>query len=830
MIILVILENKEYRANVHNLLTSANYQVVITSSSEEAISLLKVNTVDLIITEVNIGHIDGWRLSRLIRTGILACSDSVPIILVTESYCEHIAESTARMFDINRVISFPELDTLPSIVPNVVSGKNNSNRTQNILVIEDTEDTANLVQRILKNKFNVDLAYNGISGIDAYKSKPYDIVLLDIMMPGLSGDEVLDIILSINPKQVVIVMTAHGTSELAEILLVKGATDYLQKPFKAEQLRDVCDIASKREDFLMANKQFNEKAVALTSEQSKYDSLSRKHYRVLDSLSSTVIELSTEGKISFLNNAWQSMTKFSIDESIGYDISDFIYENAQNTQQLLKQTIKKLSSGSLSKQAIEIQIKLKNGSFVWCEFNISPLMDVDRNIIGVSGTIEDISTRKKSEEQLKHIALHDTLTGMYNRYYFDIELGKFSNDAARSGNIHSLLYIDLDHFKIINDSQGHHQGDLVLQEVSRLLSECSRKNDILCRIGGDEFAILLSNTNTDDAKLVAKELCESLVNSSFTFNQQTYKISCSIGISSINGKASCSDTYLQHADIAMFAAKEKGRNRAHIYQEGDQVTAQLKDSFEWVQKLQHALSQNNVEMHFQPIIDTKTREVVCYEALVRLIVEDKLIYPDSFIPSLEKANDMNLLDRHVIDTTLQLMANNSLLHKVAINLSAQAFTDDRLYTYIADKFFEYQIEPSRVVFELTESASLSNITATQRMITHLAELGCHFSIDDFGTGFSTFAYLKQIPAGSVKIDGSFVKDMINQPTDAVLVKAINDTAHALNKKTVAEFVENQEILDKLEEIGVDYAQGYFIGKPIPLDKVKEQSKQSYSFV
>lgn len=826
LIVLIVLKNDAYRLKVNNLLEKESHQVISIANSEDAVNHLKKYQVDLVLTEVNIGEIDGWRLSRLIRTGILACAESLPIILVTENYCERIAESTARMFDINRVISFPEIYHLPDMISEVELGHKNLNQTQNILVIEDTEDTANLVERMLKYKFNLDITYDGATGISQYKSKQYDIVLLDIMMPGMSGDEVLDVIMSINPKQVVIAMTAHGTIDLAELMLVKGATDYIQKPFRSEQLRKVCDIASKREDFLVANEQFNEKAIALASEQSKYDSLSRKHYRVLDSLNSTVIELSETGRITFLNKAWFTTTQYTVSESIGGLLSDYVHESAFESKQFLQEAIKNIIAGITPKQTIEIKLKSLMRGYVWCEFNMSPHLSEFGDIVGLSGTIEDISTRKNSEEQLRHIALHDTLTGLYNRYYFDVELKNLSNDSARSKAQHSLLYLDLDHFKVINDSQGHHQGDLVLKEVSRLLQERTRASDILCRIGGDEFAMLLTHTKVEDAKLAAMKLCDVIANSSFTFGSQTYKISCSIGISTINGLAASGDIYLQQADIAMFAAKEKGRNRSHIYQEGDHVTKQLKDSFEWVQKLQHALSQDSVEMHFQPIIDTKTREVLCYEALVRLTVDNELIYPNQFIPSLEKADDMNLLDRHVIGKTLKIMSECSFLPKVAINLSAQAFGDDRLYSYISSKLTEYGIEPSNVVFELTESASLSNITGTQRMINRLAELGCHFSIDDFGTGFSTFAYLKQIPAGSVKIDGSFVKDMINQPTDAVLVKAINDTAHALGKTTVAEFVENEETLERLAEIGVNYAQGYFIGKPMSVNDIKKLAEHS----
>ncbi|MGJ8692607.1 MAG: EAL domain-containing protein, partial [Thalassotalea sp.] len=475
---------------------------------------------------------------------------------------------------------------------------------------------------------------------------------------------------------------------------------------------------------------------------------------------------------------------------------------------------------------LEIQL-IKQENFFWSELNLTPYHDDKGQLIGISGTIDDITARKKAEERLTHVALHDTLTGIFNRHYFDNELKALSNNAKRTGHEHTLLYIDLDHFKVINDSQGHHHGDLVLKEVVRLLSERTRKSDLLCRIGGDEFAMLLNNTSVTEAEHLALEICQTIADTCFRFSQQVYKISCSIGISAINGQAASSDIYLQQADIAMFAAKAKGRNGIHVFTQEDKMTGELKQSFEWAQKLQQALSEDNVVLHFQPIISTQSRKIVGYEALVRLIVDGKMIFPNDFIPSLEKAEEMNLLDRHVINKALSTLAQYPVLKQIAINLSAQAFTDDRLFGFIAEKLDFYQVPATNVVFELTESASLSNITGTQRLVTKLNELGCRFSIDDFGTGFSTFAYLKQIPAGSVKIDGSFVQDMVNNPTDEVLVKAINDTAHALGKTTVAEFVEDKVTLDRLAELGVDYAQGYYIGRPVDISVINGDIDAAY---
>lgn len=828
MSILLISKKEPLRKKVLSALHLVGFNIYEASDSKEAINYLRTQTFTLVITEVDIGDVDGWRLARLIRSGILNSPSDLPILLLADNHCERIAETTARMFDINRVLSYQELDLLSLVVKQLFEGVGHLNRRKRILVIEDTEDTANLIKRMLQNQYEIDIANDGIAGVEAFKQGIYDIVLLDIMMPGMSGDEVLEVINSLNPKQVVIAMTAHGTIDLAELLLSQGATDYIQKPFKAEQLRKICDIASKREDFLIANEQFTAKSIALQSEQERFDSLSKNHYRVLDSLSTVVIEIAQNRRISFLNNAWFKSTNYLVSESIGQLFTDFISHASPKVKLYIEESFDNLLNGNQSQDTLEVQLNKKDGNTLWCEINLSPHFDGDLNIIGISGTIDDISVRKKAEQRLKHVALHDTLTGIHNRYYFDNELRNIANKARRTALEHSLLYLDLDHFKIINDSQGHHQGDLVLKEVSRLLEERTRSSDVLCRIGGDEFALLLTNTCVDDAQIMAEEICQVISDSSFTFSDKTYKVSCSIGIAKIDGHAPSCEHYLQQADIAMFSAKEKGRNRVHIYTDEDQTSEQLKQSFLWVQKLQDAITQDNIVLHFQPIIDVKTRTVECYEVLVRLIVDGKMVFPNDFIPSLEKAEDVHLLDRHVIALAFKTMQQKPILKRLAINLSAQAFTDDRLFAYITEQLSKYHIDPSKIVFELTESASLTNITGTQRMVSKLNQHGCHFSIDDFGTGFSTFSYLKQIPAGCVKIDGSFVQDMLKNPIDAVLVRSINETAKALGKTTVAEFVEDAETLDKLTELGVDYAQGYHIGKPMPIDEIIDAMNQTSS--
>ncbi|MEW6983734.1 putative bifunctional diguanylate cyclase/phosphodiesterase [Colwelliaceae bacterium 6471] len=455
--------------------------------------------------------------------------------------------------------------------------------------------------------------------------------------------------------------------------------------------------------------------------------------------------------------------------------------------------------------------KFEEELWVEARFEITPSKDHKSH--SISGTIDDVTSRKKAQRDLEYLAMHDGLTGLYNRHYFEAELKQFSATAARGHGPHALLYLDLDHFKVINDTVGHHHGDSVLRNISSLVVERLRESDFFARIGGDEFALLLPNTDQNTALRLADSICKLLDGYQCKIDGQMFKVNCSIGISEIDGLEDSAEEYMKQADIALYAAKKQGRNMAHIYHQDDAHSKDLQASLEWVRKLHQAVADDRLVLHFQPVVEISTREIAYYEALVRLELDGRIVSPGEFIPALEREGDMSLLDRQVIGKAIKYLADNPLLHKIAINLSAQGFSDDRLVPLIQEKLDKHNVDASRIIFELTESASLSNIGATRQIIAKIGELGCEFSIDDFGTGFSTFNYLKQLPAQSVKIDGSFVVDLASNPVDLALVKAIYEVATALGKKTVAEFVENEETLLILQNIGVTYAQGYHLGKP-----------------
>lgn len=826
--ILLVHSNAQSRAKIVAFLNDIlSHEVIEACDGKAAANILKIEEISCVISDIEIGQLDGWRLVRMVRSGVFNCQENTPFIMLASTWCERIAETTAREFGINAILPYSQYQQIPELIK--IHQNDDLDLNQNkVLVIEDAEDTADLVHRMLRHKYRVDIAQDGLEGLAKWHNDEYAIVLLDIMLPGMSGSEVLDKILSEKPEQTVVIMTAHGSMDLAEELMFKGACDFISKPFRAEQLRRVIDIAARRDDFLVSNAQFAETITSLKQNKAEKHSLAQAHQRLLENLTTSVLELDDKGRIRFVNQSWLNLTGYSCEEAIHLCLSDFLSESGSINNTQYTEVLNKLISGEIAKEKLELKLKHRQDEEHWVEARFNRI--TQSHPLAISVTIDDISSRKKAEEKLAYQALHDPLTQLHNRHFFDQKLNEFSLLAKRQKQVHALLYLDLDHFKAINDTQGHGQGDLVLIDISEQLKNKLRKTDVLCRIGGDEFAILLPYTDAQYAKNIADFICKDVASGHFYFEEQVYKVTCSVGMSMINGQENSAQTYLQQADIALYVAKGQGRNQVHCFTSDDKESDEFRSNMQWIHILHYALENDDLEMHYQPILDIKTGCVAYYEALVRLKIENKLIYPNEFIPTLEKFDDMNLLDHHVINCALKDLSNNPKLQKIAINLSANAFKDKRLLSFIEDRLKTHNIKPQSVIFELTESASLSNLSATQNMIAHLSKLGCDFSIDDFGTGFSTFSYLKNLPADTVKIDGSFIKEMHQNKIDQALVKAICEVAKALNKKTVAEFVENKDTLLMLQEIDVDFAQGYYIGKPQPVSVLFANQQSHLSLV
>lgn len=788
-------------------------------TAHQALRILRQHTIDVLIVDTDTSDLDGWRLSRLVRSGILHCRADIPIIIIASTWCERIAEITAREYGINQLLPLDQLEQLPALVQELAHSRYTSTPKPHLLIVEDAPDTADLIKRVLDSSFEIEIVSAGDAGLHAWKLRRHDLVLLDVMLPKLSGRDILIEIHAIDPDQPVVIMTAHTTIDQAEEFMLLGAVDFLPKPFRAEQLRKVCAIAIQRDDFLVSNAQFAAQVKNLQEREQAYRQLYESHHQLLDDLQSVVIELDADYVIRYLNHAWETMMGFSIGDSIGQPLERFIAEEDLAQFSLFKNKIRTALRQHKTFPEIEIRLCNKHQQLIWSQLKISRSSNA-RQQSNITICLDNITERRESQEQLKYLAMHDSLTGLYNRHFFEITLAQLTADSVRNNRQHALVYLDLDHFKVINDTFGHQKGDEVLREMSHMLSKRIRGADILCRLGGDEFAVLLRDTHSNDAYGFARSIQSIVSEFSFQLQEQRINLGSSIGLTLIDGSTNNAEEHLMRADIALYVAKGRGRNLIHQYDPLDSESDELRNSINMSQKVRNAIADNRLILYFQPIFDVKNNQVAYYEALVRLKETDgRIVGPNTFIPALEAAGEMHMLDRWIIKLAINTLKEHPHLPHIAINLSAQAFKDDNLVPNILENLEMSGVNPKRITFELTESASLFNLHITQRVIAELHRLGCSFSVDDFGSGFSSFAYLKALPADFIKLDGSFIQNLHRDKIDQTLVKSMIQVIQALGKKAVAEYVENQAILDILKSMGVDFVQGYHIGHPLPIEQL-----------
>ncbi len=821
--ILVVQSESPPSERIKKALALAGYKHVTTvDTARSALSVLRTQPIEALICEIDLTELDGWRLSRLVRSGALRCQANIPILVTTATWCERIAEVTAREYGINGLVPIEDLENLPAILsPCLLEGHSPSKPS--VLVVEDEEDTAYLIQRLLSQRFDVDIAYDGEAGLQAWLERRHDLVLLDVMLPKLDGPAVLDGILEQQPNQPVVIMTAHAPVEQAEELLIKGAADFITKPFRNDQLRAISEVALRRDDYMVSNRQFAERVRSLAEREAAYRDVSEVHKHLLNNLQTVVMELDAELNITFLNDAWQRMLGFEIEASLNKPFKQFLASEDGRKYRAIEGRFKSVLSGDKKTCELEVVLKDAKGQERWAELLVSCSVAIDQST-KLTICLDDITRRKQDQEQLEFLAMHDSLTGLYNRHYLESFLGDLSADAQRHPQEHGLIYLDLDYFKVINDTFGHHRGDEVLRQVSKLIRKHIRDTDIFCRFGGDEFVLILNSLPIEKVIEIAKEIKTVISEHVFNISSQLINLGCSIGVSVIDGSANDADDYLMQADIALYVAKRRGRNIVHVYNPEDGESEELRKNVDWARQIRQAMVEDRMLLHFQPIVHIASNEVAYHEALVRMLDDQgKIIMPGKFIAALENTGDMGLLDRWVIKRAIAMLNKSPQLKKVAINLSAQAFRDENLVPIIRESLAINNVDGSSITFELTESASLLDVKVTQRVIDELHQLGCSFAVDDFGSGFSSFAYLKELPADYIKLDGSFIQNLHIDKVDQALVRSIIEVVQTLGRKTVAEFVENEEILQFLAANGVDYAQGYHIGKPTSVDDIPLES-------
>lgn len=480
----------------------------------------------------------------------------------------------------------------------------------------------------------------------------------------------------------------------------------------------------------------------------------------------------------------------------------------------------------------EIRGIKQDGSEFWLSMTVNMREENGEQLF--FGSVVDITERKQTHISLAYLATHDPLTGIYNRRHFENELKDALGEVCKISGALTLMYLDLEQFKAVNDTCGHKAGDILLKDIAQKLDSRLSGRGILGRMGGDEFSVLLVGDNATLALEIAKDLREVIHLHRFIWESRLFSIGVSVGVVNWQADISSPEQILSMADSACYFAKELGSNQIHVFSREDEHMQRYEMELNWLSHINKALDSSNFVLFFQTYRSLKSVEQgYHYEILVRMKAQDGNInLPGSFLPAAERYKLIAKIDRWVINSYFEWLSSNpehlDKLECCNINLSGQSLSDVELLMFIRDAFQKYQIPHQKICFEITESMAIVKLDDTLRFMDTFRKLGCQFALDDFGVGFSSYEYLKKLPVDMVKIDGSFVKNMLNDQIDRAMVSSMRDVAHAMGMQTVAEYVENSDIMVELGKIGVDYAQGYGVAKPIPLtiDNFVPQDKKA----
>lgn len=529
------------------------------------------------------------------------------------------------------------------------------------------------------------------------------------------------------------------------------------------------------------------------------------------------------GIIEYVNPLFEEVTGYSREEALGQtprilssgDLPDTQYKDLWNT----------ILSGKTWRRVLKN--RKKDGGFYWCNSVISPIRNDSGEITHFLAVQEDITQKMLSDEKLKYMAHYDELTGLINRSRFMELMNKYIAYSTTNGATGALLLMDMDQFKLLNDTLGHSSGDDYLRRVGKLLQSTTDTvykehvvggRSFIGRLSGDEFAVFLPSLDKEGGLDVAERLRKAVEQSRFSEDQTSMTISVGIAIYPDHGADT--GTLFTRADAAVYRAKELGRNRCHVYLPEDHDLEKMHSRLTWKEKILKALKEDRFDPWFQPILDLSDNEVHHYEVLARMRDEDgTVLLPGAFIGIAETFGIIGSIDRMIIEKAMRLQAELKGQGKAisfAMNLSGKDLIDDDLLSFIQDRVASTGADPHCLIFEITETAAINDIERAKRFVRSLKSIGCNFSLDDFGVGFTSFTYLKELQVDFIKIDGSFVRKLHESPEDRLFVKAINEVAKGMNIKTTAEFVEDEAVLGILKDYGIDYAQGYLIGKPSPV--------------
>jgi diguanylate cyclase len=545
----------------------------------------------------------------------------------------------------------------------------------------------------------------------------------------------------------------------------------------------------------------------------------------LQSIGDAVITTDAQGNTKWLNPIAERMTGWTVDEAKGRSLEQvFNIVNEATRLKIENPVATCLAQRKLAGLTNHTVLISRNGEEYGIEDSAAPIRSANGELLGVVLVFHDVTEQRRLTGEISYQATHDALTGLVNRMEFETRLRCLLQKTHEEKSTHALMYIDLDQFKIVNDACGHSVGDELLQKIGKLLTETVRNRDTLARLGGDEFGVILEYCTTDQAQRVAQQICDSMEDFRFLHDNRRFRIGTSIGLVSLDNRWATTAALMQAADTSCYAAKEAGRNRVHVWFDTDQAMRTRQGEMQWTTRIEQALDENRFQLYAQRIEDLHgENKGIHAEILLRMLDADgTMIPPGAFLPAAERFHLASRIDRWVLRTTINWLLcrpeNAPEIDMLCVNLSGQSIGDRAFHRQAAEMLLDAGPKVcAQLCLEITETAAVTNLADASLFIDQVSNLGVRIALDDFGAGASSFGYLKNLDVDILKIDGQFIRDIMKDPLNEVAVRCFIDVAKVLNLKTVAEFIDKPEVLQRIRELDVDYAQGFLLHKPEPID-------------
>ena len=554
----------------------------------------------------------------------------------------------------------------------------------------------------------------------------------------------------------------------------------------------------------------------------------------LHSIAEAVVTTDVNGQIEYLSPRAEELTGWDCQMARGLPVSRVFSLFDEESQGFIEDAVNQcLRAAETLTSNSDILLRRNDGHQYTIRYSASPIMSNAATPLGVILVFYDVTDTRSMERKLSYAATHDALTGLLNRSEFEHQLRHAIDYACASGDEHVLMHIDIDQLKIVNDTGSHESGDELLKRFSEMLKECMRDSDAIARLGGDEFGALLKSCTMESSIALAGKLLDAVKGLRFTSGDRVFDITTSIGMTLVGGHSSSITHVLSEAELACQAAKDLGGGRYHLYLSSDEEMMRRQNEMQWVSRISEAIQEDRLVLFGQIIAPVKEAEHgLHFEVLVRMKDQQgNLVTPDKFLPAAERYNLINGIDRWVVSHSFAWYtahcerASNECSGLMSINLAGASIADAGIQRHIRNEMMKYGVRPESICFEITETSAISNLSAATEFIRELRKLGCRFALDDFGSGLSSFGYLKDLPVDYLKIDGSFVRNMDTDDVHHAMVSAIQELGSVIGIKTIAEFVENESIMEMLAEIGVDYAQGYAIARPQPIEELADRLRR-----